>query len=429
MAPHADRPAAPAGPVHVGRPARGRLRLPGGKGHAIRAAFLAAQASGASVLEGCPEADDLDRCFAWLRAGGVAVERSGGDARIVGLGGAPEIAGTLDAGDAGAVLRMGLFWAASGSGSARVIGSPQLARRPVAEGIRWLRALGAGIRGEGIPFELEARGLPGGTQGVAPADTSQFVSGCLLSAPLQREPLVLEVARGPMPSEVYVERTLEALAEFGVPVGRSEASGLRRITVARELPQPRRVAVRSDPSARLVFACVAAVLGGRVVIEESGPRFDPGLRALEAAGVGIEVRDGSLVVTGPVRGAIELDADDDPDAAPPLAVVALFAPGTSRIRGAGRLRHKESDRGAALVEAARALGGDAELEAARHGGTLSIRGGGGLRGARLATGGDHRMAFALSLAALRVPGVELDDVRCVAKSDAGFFERLRKAVG
>ena len=109
-----------------------------------------------------------------------------------------------------------------------------------------------------------------------------------------------------------------------------------------------------------------------------------------------------------------------PDAVLALAVVALFADGPSTIRNIAHLRIKESDRLAALETELRKLGARAHARAP----TRSRIEPGPLRGARIATYDDHRMAMSFALAGLRVPGVEIEDPGCVAKTWPGYFEAL-----
>jgi 3-phosphoshikimate 1-carboxyvinyltransferase len=127
------------------------------------------------------------------------------------------------------------------------------------------------------------------------------------------------------------------------------------------------------------------------------------------------------VEQAPLR-AFEWDASDAPDLVPALAVLACGAPGESRITGVGRLRHKESDRVAALVDLIRALGGAAEARA-----DALLVSGARLAGGAVRTRHDHRMAMAASVAALVTDaGVTIDDAACVSKSYPGFFDDLAR---
>jgi 3-phosphoshikimate 1-carboxyvinyltransferase len=104
-----------------------------------------------------------------------------------------------------------------------------------------------------------------------------------------------------------------------------------------------------------------------------------------------------------------------------LAVACLFADGPSRIRNLATLRHKETDRLAALETELQRVGAVARVE----GDDLVIVPG-PLRAARVETYQDHRMAMAFALVGLRVPGIEIVDPACVAKTWPGYFELLER---
>jgi 3-phosphoshikimate 1-carboxyvinyltransferase len=172
------------------------------------------------------------------------------------------------------------------------------------------------------------------------------------------------------------------------------------------------------------FLLVAGALAGSVDVSGldllSAQADRAVLGALRAAGARVEEgTDRIRVEAGPLR-AFELDAADCPDLFPPLVALACSCEGTTRLRGAGRLLHKESDRAAALVEEFGKLGAYLVTD----GDTLRVAGG-PLRGGAVGSHGDHRMAMALAVAALRTrEGVDLDGEGCVAKSYPDFFERL-----
>ncbi len=107
-----------------------------------------------------------------------------------------------------------------------------------------------------------------------------------------------------------------------------------------------------------------------------------------------------------------------------LGVVALFADGISRIRNVAHIRHKESDRIAAL--GAELPFSSAESRAPRRPGHLNPPPPGRLHGAAIATYDDHRMAMSFAIAGLRIPGVTILDPGCVAKTYPGFWDDLAR---
>ena len=133
---------------------------------------------------------------------------------------------------------------------------------------------------------------------------------------------------------------------------------------------------------------------------------------LGSMGCRISFDDGGAEVEGRELHGIEIDMADVSDLVPTVAVVAAFADSPTTITGVGFIRRKESDRIGDLVAGLAAVG--CHAEALDDG--LSIRSSGALRGARLGTHHDHRLAMAWSLLALRVPGISVDDPSVVSKS-------------
>ncbi|MBL8694901.1 MAG: hypothetical protein JNJ88_12470 [Planctomycetes bacterium] len=413
------------GLLFAGRAARGEVALPGGKSPAIRAALLAAQARGETTLEALPEADDVAVALEWIEQAGAAVRREGGHVSIRGLSGPPTIRGRFGARDAAAVLRMGTLFCAAGAGQAEITGSAALGRRPHAEGIRWMRELGIEIEGGGperaeLPWRLHASGIAGGKVRAAPLTTSQFVSGFLLASPSFRKQTTILL--GSTPSSEFLQQTLQALGRFGVGFHKIGAE----IVISPGEVRSCHWSLPPDPSLRLVFACVPAIVGGAVRLRRAALAApDSGMRALEAAGVRMRVDGDDWIVEGRLRGGLDLDAESNPDLVPPLAAAALFAPGPSTFRSIGRLQHKESDRLGAMSDLARRVG----AQATRVGDVLTLQPTAVPRAAALSSHGDHRMALAAMLVGLAVEGTTLDDAGCLAKSVGDFEALLRGALG
>ena len=150
------------------------------------------------------------------------------------------------------------------------------------------------------------------------------------------------------------------------------------------------------------------------------------LGVLEAMGCRVERAAEAVAVTGPADGLapVDVDMNDMPDAVLALAVVCAFASGPSVLRNIANLRIKETDRLAALETELQRLGVGARAgEDALH---ISPGEPGGLRAARIATYDDHRMAMAFALAGLRVPGLEIENPGCVAKTWPDYFRWLER---
>ena len=283
-----------------------------------------------------------------------------------------------------------------------------------------LRELGVECRTrDGLP-PVRVRGpLLGGRASVDGSVSSQFLSGLLMALPLAGRDSTLTVRE--LRSRPYVDMTLRMLGECGVRV---ENENYERFAIpGGQKYEIGDYEVEGDWSGAAPLF-VAAAVGGKIKV--SGLRADSAqadrriLDALGAAGARVvRTADGATVERSDLR-AFTFDATDSPDLLPPLAALACHCAGTSRLKGTSRLRHKESDRAAALSEELRRLGG----RVAVFGDFLEITGG-PLQSGTVRSHGDHRIAMAVAAAAVAARGpVGIEDAECVAKSYPGFFEDL-----
>jgi 3-phosphoshikimate 1-carboxyvinyltransferase len=248
------------------------------------------------------------------------------------------------------------------------------------------------------------------------------VSAILLAAPCAQKDVVLHLAGGEVISRPYVDLTLQVMEAFGAEASWASRGSLR--VRAGQPYQGRDYTIEADASAAVYPFCAAAIAGGTVRVEGIVPDSLQSdfriLELLERMGCGVRRGSDWAEVSGAetLRG-IDADLNDLPDAALALAVVAAFAEGESHIRNIPNLRIKETDRLAALETELRRLG----VEAHAGEDDLRIRPG-PMHGARIETYDDHRIAMSFALAGLRVPGVEIQDPGCVAKTWPDFFSVL-----
>jgi 3-phosphoshikimate 1-carboxyvinyltransferase len=252
------------------------------------------------------------------------------------------------------------------------------------------------------------------------------VSAVLLAAPCAKSDVALDFVDGVLVSRPYVEMTLEVMRAFGADARWSGPASLR--VRAGTGYRATRYAVEPDASSAAYPLCAAAIVGGRVRVEglpAASSQADVRLlEVLERMGCQA-VRGADFVeLHGPADGTltgIDVDMNALPDAVLALAVVALFARGRTTIRNVANLRIKETDRLAALERELEKLG----ARAASGPDWLAIDPG-PLRAAQIDTYEDHRMAMAFALAGLRVPGIEIRDPGCVAKTWPDYFEALER---
>jgi 3-phosphoshikimate 1-carboxyvinyltransferase len=402
------------------------VRPPGSKSETIRALFTAALASGSSRLHDPLVSDDTGFARSCLRELGVGIDDRGSIWEVVGSGGVLRAgAVSLDAGASGLTARSLIALAPLVEGTTTIVGRERLPERPMQGLVDALRQLGveATATGGRLPVMILGTGtLPGGTAQVASQETTQFVTGLLLAAPLAEGTLTI-VPVGLVGSHGSVEMTLRMMGEFGAVVD-STGSGFR---VAPTGYVGREVDIEPDASAAVYPMVAAAVTGGRVTIEGLGSdSLQPDMEVadvLEAMGCTVVRDEDTTTVTGGPLNAIDVDLSGSPDGALAVAVACLFASGQSRLAGLGSLRYKESDRLVALASEIRRLGALATVD----GDALLITPA-RLGPARIETHGDHRIAMSLGLVGLVQPGIVISDPGVVDKTWPGYWAMLDQLV-
>ncbi len=392
-----------------------------------RALILSALASGPCALLNPLESDDTVVLANALSALGFSIQRHPGRWEIHGRGGRiPSPGATLSAGDAGTAARFLTALVCLGRGRFVVDGSPRMRQRPIQPLVDALRQLGVQVRyleDRGCPpVEILAEGLKGGRVQVRGEKSSQFLSALLLVAAKASSPLRLE-PDGILASVPYLKLTVQVMEAFGVRHTEMDPLAFE-VEAPREFAG-REIQIEGDYSSAGYFFAAAAITGGRVRVgnlrEGSAQADREILGALAEMGCRVESGDGGWTVTGSQLEPLRRDLSSMPDAAPTLAVTAVFARGKSVLTGLSTLRLKESDRVSALAKELSRLG--AEVAEGPDFLEISPR---PLRGVSVETYGDHRMAMSLALAGLKVPGVAIRNPECVSKSFPGFWEEFSR---
>jgi 3-phosphoshikimate 1-carboxyvinyltransferase len=426
-----DYPAAITPERWTRRPEGARVRVPGSKSLTNRALIVATLADGPSLLTGALDSDDTRVMVDSLQKLGIGVVHTPRDATI-GIQGCgnkiPAHEADLFVANSGTSLRFLTAMVATGSGTYRLDGTPRMRQRPVADLLQALNGLGCDARsdlGTGCPpVTVRAHGLDGGIALVRGDVSSQFLSGLLMALPYAREPTRVEVD-GLLVSQPYVAMTLAVMAAFGVTVGNRKD---RRFDIRPARYAGRPYAIEPDASAASYFFALAALTGGTITVEGLGTRSVQGdiafVDVLEHMGCRVERTADATTVTGGALRGVDVDMNAISDTVMTLAVVALFASGFTRIRNVAHIRHKETDRIAALASELRKLG--ATVEEQPDGLLIVPPEGGKLTPAQLATYDDHRMAMSFALVGIKAGGVTILDPGCVAKTYPGFWDDLAR---
>ena len=419
------------------RPARnilGSLRLPGDKSISHRYGMLAAFAEGTSRFTNFSTGADCASTLACMEALGAKVTKLGsGEIEITGVAGkVSPAAQALDCGNSGSTMRMISGLLAPQPGTFTLIGDESLSRRPMERIRKPLAEMGAKLTltENHAPITIDGAALKA-IDYTTPVPSAQ-VKTCVLLAGLQTPgtTTVREAIRTRDHSEL-------ALRAFGAQLTRTADSisivGPQKLHAIES-------AVPGDISSAAFFLCAAALFPGSSLVLDSlglNPTRATLLDVLTALGAHIAVLNleeknaelvGTVQVTAPPEG-LRSTAITGPLAAqlidelPVLAAIGPYTSGGIRIRDAKELRVKESDRIALVVKNLRAMG--AEVEEFEDG--LDVPGGQTLHGATIDSGGDHRIAMAFSVAALRAEGETLiQGAESAAISFPEFFDLLNQ---
>jgi 3-phosphoshikimate 1-carboxyvinyltransferase len=417
------------------RPARnvyGSLRLPGDKSISHRYAMLAGFAEGTSRFTNFSTGADCASTLACMQALGAKVNKTNENSvEISGISGRVTPADhPLDCGNSGSTMRMISGLLAPQQGYFTLTGDASLSRRPMERIRKPLELMGAKLALTDGHAPLTIHGSPLHAIDYTTPVPSAQVKTCVLLAGLQTAgtTTVREALRTRDHSEL-------ALRAFGAKLTRT----LNSVSI----PGPQSLhaieaAVPGDISSAAFFLCAAAIFpGSSLVLDALGlnPTRATLLDVLTALGAHIAVLNleeknaelvGTVQISSPpqglgsaeVSGALAAQLIDE---LPVLAAIAPYTGGGIRIRDAKELRVKESDRIALVVKNLRAMGAEvAEFEDG-----LDVPGGQTLHGATIDSGGDHRIAMAFSVAALRAQGDTLiQGAESAAISFPEFFNLL-----
>lgn len=343
---------------------------------------------------------------------------------------APEqltLAGKIDCGLAGTVMRFVPALAAFGQGSVVFDGDQEARHRPLEDLLTALEQLGAKVEYLG-----EAGKLPFRLTGRTPTDympvtvvldssaTSQYLSALLLAAPAAPTSFGIELSGQP-PSAAHIEMTEQMLIDQGVPVSRTGSS---TYMASNHKPAGNPVRIEADLSNAGPFLAGALICGGQVRLENWPARStQAGVEwadILPRFGGKVSQHGTDLVVTGPESHweGIDIDLSRVGELTPTVAALCALASSPSRLRGIAHLRGHETDRLAALVAELNRCGA-----AAKETDDGLIIQPSNLHPADFRAYADHRMATFGALMGLALPGSTVDDIACTSKTLPDFPER------
>ncbi len=307
-----------------------------------------------------------------------------------------------------------------------ITGSGSLLKRPMHFFDEVLPQLGVTIHSENGYLPLKVRGplLPSDIE-VDGSVSSQFLTGLIMAYVAAGAEDKTIVVRN-LQSKPYIDLTLSVLKEFELPV--PENHDYREFYFQKQVPKrPRSLveySIEADWSGG-AFLLVAGAMAGPIfirgldLVSTQADRAVVDILVNANAGIAMEAK-GISIHPGPMT-AFEANATDCPDLFPPLAALASACEGRSVIKGVGRLYHKESNRAVSLRDEFAKMGVHIELNED----SMIITGTKAIQGNVVSSRGDHRIAMALALLALRATGeTVIEDAGAVDKSYPGFFSDL-----
>ena len=412
----------------------GTIKLPGSKSISNRTLLLAAFANGVTEIRDLLASDDTARMLEALEKLGILLEKIGEhDWRVTGNSGELLVKqADLFLGNAGTAFRPLTAALALSHGEFKLSGIARMHERPIGDLVDALRQAGANIEYLGNdgypPLKISPSSIASSSTIKIRGDvSSQFLTALLMALPLTGRAFTIEVV-GELISKPYIEITLNLMRRFGVEVQRD---GWERFKMPAncQYQSPQEIYVEGDASSASYFLAAGAIAADANGLKIEGVSSDSIQGDIKFAdeifkmGATIEYGTNCIIVK-PARGklkAIDLDCNHIPDAAMTLAILALFAEGTTTLRNIASWRVKETDRISAMATELRKVGAIVE-EGADY---IRITPPEKLTpNAVIDTYDDHRMAMCFSLVSLGGVPIIINDPKCVGKTFPDYFERF-----
>jgi 3-phosphoshikimate 1-carboxyvinyltransferase len=413
---------------------QGTITLPGSKSISNRTLLLAALSEGATEIRDLLASDDTSRMLEALQTLGVKLENFAENAwRVTGCGGNfPNKKTEIFLGNAGTAFRPLTAALALAGGDYTLSGVPRMHERPIGDLVDALKQAGADIQylaNSGFPpLKIAASNIDLSKPIKIRGDvSSQFLTALLMALPLTKQKATIEVV-GELISKPYIEITLNLMAKFGVNVQRDRWQSFT-IPADSLYISPKQIFVEGDASSASYFLAAGAI-GGNIRVEGLGENSIQGdvkfTNALAMMGAEISYGENHITANKAAKiKTIDLDCNHIPDAAMTLAIVALFAKGTTTLSNIASWRVKETDRIFAMATELRKVGAIVE-EGADY---IKITPPAQLTpNAVIDTYDDHRMAMCFSLVSLGGVPITINDPKCVNKTFPDYFAQFASIV-
>ncbi len=398
----------------------GEINIIPSKSHAHRALICAALCpfGQETVIDLSSCGEDIDATLSVLRS--IGVECTEGEKVTVKPPSSYVCTDDINCRESGSTLRFMLPVISATGARGTVYGSGRLPERPIGELLDQLKDHGAEFSKDKLPLGISGK-LSGGDFYFDGSVSSQYITGVLLASPLTGEECRIHI-NGALQSKPYVDLTVKVMKDFGVDV--TEENGTYTVKANSRYTSCGNYTVEGDYSNAAFWLCAGVGVGG--LAENSFQGDSAIIDILKSAGATFKKENGYIYPCLDNLHSFEMNAENTPDIVPPLAVLASFTEGKTVIRGAQRLRIKESDRLKTVHDMLICLGADATLT---DDGFI-INGKKSLKGGTVDACNDHRIAMSAAIASVRCEGqVTVLGADAVNKSYRDFWRDFEKLGG
>lgn len=411
----------------------GKINVPPSKSSMQRACAAALLTPGTTVLSGYGDSNDERAAIEIITQLGAKVEKVKNELVITSsdkifTSSFPDKNLNVHCGESGLSMRMFAPIAALFNYGITFIGEGSILTRPMNFFDEYLPPLGVDIMSNNgkLPLTIQGPLIPKEIT-VDGSLSSQFLTGLLFAfAKACTAPVSIRVRN--LQSKPYIDLTLAVLDHFGFNVTHKN---YEVFIISPRNPSPHhsiKYRVEGDWS-NAAFLLVAGAIGGEVTLSGTDLNSSQGdkaiMQALYDSGAGVHVNGDEITISHQALKGFTFDATHCPDLFPPLVALAVNCTGITTIHGVHRLTHKESNRAVTLREEFRKMGADIQYE----GDVMTIRGGIQLKGTKVFSHNDHRIAMACAVAALTATGpTEIEGADAINKSYPGFYMDLEAIV-
>jgi len=407
----------------------GIIQAAASKSSMQRACAAALVASGKSIIRNPGHSNDDKAALGIIENLGASFHEEARDLHVSSWGVKP-ISNEINCAESGLSIRMFTPLVALSDQEITINGTGSLTTRPMDFFDEILPQLGVSVKSNNGKLPLKIKGpLQPRNIEIDGSLSSQFLTGLLLAYDASNASDV-SIKVNNLKSKPYIDLTLDVMKQFGLKV--PENKNHQEYYFAATTPDSRLLTtdyiVEGDWSGGAFLLVAGAIAGPLIVkgLDVYSTQADKAiLQALIDSGVGISIESQHIELRPKALNAFHFNATDCPDLFPPLVALAAYCNGKTVIEGVNRLAHKESDRGITLQEEFGKLGIHIDLQDD----LMIVNGGTGVKGAKVHSRHDHRIAMACAVAALKSDGETIiEEADAVNKSYPDFYEHL-KSIG